>query len=76
MTDHLIREAEYAVYWGTPRVFFSQWYATEAEARRQFDVLRQSPSITHASIVYRGETLASHDYDPYAWHDVRKAVGR
>ena len=78
-TAHLIvrtRECEYALMWSGPRGHYSMTYPTFDEANEKLEPLTRSPSIVSASIWRGDECLARYAYDPYAWHDVRKAVGR
>jgi hypothetical protein len=76
MTDHLIREAPCTVRWSFPGSFYSLSFAKLAAAEEAFNSIISSATVVSASLWRRGECLRQYDYDPYAWHDVRKAVGR
>jgi hypothetical protein len=79
VVDALVERARHPVfvlYWSTVNGSYAQEYFDLKRAEDHWLALRESVSVQHASIRQGDQELRRHDYDPYAWHDVRKAVGR
>jgi hypothetical protein len=67
---------KFILFWSTALGHYTMEYFSLRRAEDAWLALRDSSSVRHARVECAGQTIRIHDYDPYAWHDVRKAVGR